>query len=537
MVIRGPGRINLVFARLRARGNRPQLKPHSSDPDQDVFAANARLTLILPALVVLACRDTKRSPAAPDHASTVGATSAPADSTAYRSLARFDSLISHCDHSDAACLPVPEDSQFILSAGRAYRDSDGLHLRLRDGTFQRFADDTSEGGNAVRYSFQAYVPDLGYYLVRQTYYEGAAEGLVNERSGRLTTLDGLPVFSPNRKRVVAAMPYDPQVSPPADVMVYRIDSIDVSQEWSQALSKSEASAPAWLSDTLIRLQLQHTDSFSGDVSGPVTTVLLRFARGTWSLEGNASSQLPKRPLTLEGTFAYVDSSGTQLLALGALADPSKVVGAVCSRGSVHPARYERRQHGQPDDNHRQIVSNFSREPGVVFRLTRGAAQSDETCYLSADSALLAKAVGVTPLGLSECSPPQASRLATSRRRAVVHCWRFARTAPDVELLAAQFATIDSNALASLVVVRDSSLLFQDFPAVYRGPDESVWRVDDQGVFSPGDIAILFFAQLSHADVMALTWAGAEGESDQLLLADTTNTFRTVIKDYRYWVPE
>jgi hypothetical protein len=100
---------------------------------------------------------------------------------------------------------------------------------LRDGTFQLFADDTSEGSKAIRYSFQAYVPDPGYYLVHLSYYEGTAEGLINEHSGRLTTLGGLPVFSPNRMRVVAAMPYDHQVSPPSDITVYRIDSIDVSQ--------------------------------------------------------------------------------------------------------------------------------------------------------------------------------------------------------------------------------------------------------------------------------------------------------------------
>ena len=510
-----------------------------------MFGTNARLALILPLLVVLACRDTKRSPAAPDHASTVGATSAPADSTAYRSLARFDSLTSRCDHSDVLCLQVSEDSQLVLSGNRAYRDSAGLHLRLRDGTFQLFADDTSEGSQAVRYSFQAYVPDLGYYLVHQSYYEGTAEGLVNERSGRLTTLDGLPVFSPNRKRMVAAMPYDPQVSPPADVTVYRIDSIDVSQEWSQALSKSEASAPTWLSDTLIRLQLQYTDSFSGDVSGPVTTAMLRFTRGNWRLEADASAdtsvtraqRAPQGRLTLQGTFAYADSSGTQLLALGPLADPSKVVGAVCSGGSVLPARYDRRQRGERDDSRRQIVTNFNRERGIVFRLTGGKARPDETCYLSADSALLAKAIGVTPLGLPPCSPPQVSRLATAKQREVVHCWRFATTAPDAELVAAQFATIDSNALAGLVLVRDTSLLFQDFPAVYRGPDESVWRVDDQGRFSPRDLAVLFVARVSQAYVMAITWAGAEGESDELVLADSTDTFRTVVRDYRYWVPE
>jgi hypothetical protein len=225
-----------------------------------------------------------------------------------------------------------------------------------------------------------------------------------------------------------------------------------------------------------------------------------------------------------------------LLALGSLADPSKIVGAVCSGGPALPARYDRRQGGQKDDSHRQIVSNFSREEGNVFRLLQGKARPDETCYLSADSALLAKAVSVTPLGLSTCSPSQSSRLAASKHRQVVHCWRLAQTPIDAELLAVQFATIDSNALASLVVVRDSSLLFQDFPAVYRGPDESVWRVDDEGIFSPEAFAILFVAQLSHAYVMAITWAGAEGESDELLVSDSTDTFRTVIRDYRY-VPE
>ena len=493
----------------------------SNDATTNVLRAKAGLILAL-----MTCRDAKRSPTVPD-----------------ATLARFDSLISHCEHSDPSCLLVPEDSQLLLSAGRAYRDSIGLHLRLRDGTFQLFADDSSEGSKAVSYSFQAYVPDLGYYLVRQTFYEGTAEGLVNDRSGRLTILDGLPVFSPNRLRIVVAMPYDYQVSPHSSITVLRVDSLDVSREWSEALSAWEPSAPTWLSDSLIRLQRQYTDSFSGDVSGPVTTVLLRLARGTWSLERDTSAgdtsttPTPRRPAPLQGTFAYVDSSGTQLLALGTLADPATVVGAVCPGGRVLPVRYDRRQRGQRDDSHREVVSNFSREPGIVFRLTRGKAEADQTCYLSADSVLLAQAVGVTRLGLSACLTPQASRLAVSKQRQVVHCWRLARSAADAELLAVQFATIDSSALASLVVVRDSSLLFQDFPAVYRGAHESVWRVDDGGVFSPEAFTILFVAQLSHAYVMAITWAGAEGESDELLVADSTHMFRTVVRDYRYRVPE
>ena len=100
-----------------------------------MLRAKARVTLIPPlaVLAVLTCRD-KPSAAVPDRAPAPGAPVAPISQNAPppdASLTRFDAIISHCDHSDLACLEVSEDSQLILSAGRAYRDSSGLHLRLR----------------------------------------------------------------------------------------------------------------------------------------------------------------------------------------------------------------------------------------------------------------------------------------------------------------------------------------------------------------------------------------------------------------------
>jgi hypothetical protein len=38
-------------------------------------------------------------------------------------------------------------------------------------------------------------------------------------------------------------------------------------------------------------------------------------------------------------------------------------------------------------------------------------------------------------------------------------------------------------------------------------------------------------------VIALTWAGTEGEDSYLLVADSGNVFRSVATSYRYWVPE
>lgn len=80
----------------------------------------------------------------------------------------------------------------------------------------------------------------------------------------------------------------------------------------------------------------------------------------------------------QGSFAYVDSTGTHLLALGALGDPSEIRGAICSTGLPLKVRYDRRQGRQKGDNGRQTVSNFGREEGDVFRVLDGTAQPDGT---------------------------------------------------------------------------------------------------------------------------------------------------------------
>jgi hypothetical protein len=240
--------------------------------------------------------------------------------------------------------------------------------------------------------------------------------------------------------------------------------------------------------------------------------------------------------TTPGTFAYADSSGGWLLALDSVPDPSAILGALCSTGIALPVRYERRQARQPNDNGRQVASNFSKERGDLFRVLRHSAPPDETCYLSPDSALLASARTATVREPSDCSSMQISRIAAVKGRQVIHCWRIAGGPDNLEVLAVQFANIDSSALGSLAVVGDTSMSFKDFPATYRGPDESTWRVDDGGLFSPRDFEILFFATRSNRYAMAFTWAGAEGESSELLIADSAGTFRTLTKGYRYRAP-
>src|SRR5438132_1589296 len=137
-------------ARVRVRKVRSVRRPNTVLRTHLTF-----LTLTL-AVAVLTCRETKPTSAVRPRVQETNealARAALRPSLEYPSVARFDSLITHCDHSDSGCLQVVEDSQLPLAGGRAYRDSVGLHLRLRDGTFLLLADDTSEGSSSVHYSF------------------------------------------------------------------------------------------------------------------------------------------------------------------------------------------------------------------------------------------------------------------------------------------------------------------------------------------------------------------------------------------------
>src|SRR5256885_14187711 len=68
----------------------------------------------------------------------------------------------------------------------------------------------------------------------------------------------------------------------------------------------------------------------------------------------------------QGTFAFADSGGTQLLALDSLADPSTIRGAICAGGVAVAARYDHRATPQSRDNGRQVAANFANQQvGVV----------------------------------------------------------------------------------------------------------------------------------------------------------------------------
>ena len=238
-----------------------------------------------------------------------------------------------------------------------------------------------------------------------------------------------------------------------------------------------------------------------------------------------------------GSFAFVDPTGTRLLALTDLKHPEWIRAALCAGGRRLLAQFELRQEGTQAHDGRDLAYNFRNQPGDVFRLPQGKARADETCFLAEDTLVSAgKLRSVEPAGPADCPQREQERLALVKRRRVQNCWRIAQVSSDKHVLLIEFAREGREALASIVLVGSQTAIFHDYPGEYRGEGRDLWRVEDAGALHPEDFRVLFVLEGQGFSAMGIGWAGSEGESLSLAVAKDGQLFQEAQNGYRYWVP-
>lgn len=96
-----------------------------------------------------------------------------------------------------------QKSEYALVANRM-RTS--LRLQLRNGRSVVLKDFQKRGDEAsvVKYSFRGYVRDIGYFLIHRQFYEGEDYLIIQDTTGRRYELQGVPVISPDKRRLVTA---------------------------------------------------------------------------------------------------------------------------------------------------------------------------------------------------------------------------------------------------------------------------------------------------------------------------------------------
>ena len=149
---------------------------------------------------------------------------------------------------------APERSQLdgAIRAGRAVPYGAGLALVLTGGRHVRMINDTRgcpiedhglDDGHCYRYSLVQDLPDQHAFIVREAYYEGESLMLVDDRTGRQTLLDGMPVFSPDGTHFfitddAEAKDHDNNIE------IWRREGDDAVIEWSHPVKQVHVETPA-----------------------------------------------------------------------------------------------------------------------------------------------------------------------------------------------------------------------------------------------------------------------------------------------------
>ena len=154
--------------------------------------------------------------------------------------------------ADSPAAPQADVLQAAMRAGRAIPDGEGLSLVLTSGRHVRMTNNTRgcprdehglDDGNCYRYSLVADLPDQHAFIVAEDYYEGESLLLVDDRTGRQTGLDGMPVFSPDGARFFINDD-DEANDHDNNIEIWRRDGDAATIEWSHPVKQVHVEAPA-----------------------------------------------------------------------------------------------------------------------------------------------------------------------------------------------------------------------------------------------------------------------------------------------------
>ncbi len=235
-------------------------------------------------------------------------------------------------------------------------------------------------------------------------------------------------------------------------------------------------------------------------------------------------------------FTFADSSGRFLICSGpdSLTHPPYVL--VTRDGNAITLRFVEYRKESEQSSGRQTENNFSNTGGTVF-FAESKRLIHHRTYLVVSSRFLSQR---RPLRLIEndrfdIDTAIVHRISRTRARPIQKSWPIAILDTIGQIGVVWFKDQSAHPLASLVVAKSDSLLFEDYVGD-ASREGSVWRVDDNGEFTGDAINVIAGFQSPSGIELARTWGGAEGESEDLL-QQSKDRFVSVRNSYRYWVPE
>jgi hypothetical protein len=163
----------------------------------------------------------------------------------------------------------------------AARSGKSLELTLRNGGRVTFLD-AGKDADSVFYCLREYLPEVGYFVLHRQYYEGNSYVLVDDRQGSQFDVNGLPVVSPDLRRMVMTS-FDLEAGYlPNMLLILRRDDAGLQTEASFSPQDWGPSDAVWVDGETIRFTMNHPTNEPGSYRKVPGRAVFR--GGKWALE-------------------------------------------------------------------------------------------------------------------------------------------------------------------------------------------------------------------------------------------------------------
>lgn len=142
--------------------------------------------------------------------------------------------ISYAISMDDPKLVARETAQIKKFREKVKRDGDTLLLKNKSGTFISLKDslDCNHPNTCAAYKFLDYFEDIGFFLVQGYYWESGQHIMISESDEGKYYVHKLPMFSPDRRRLVT-VPADTETGWDMNgVFIWRIEGTEIVSEFS-----------------------------------------------------------------------------------------------------------------------------------------------------------------------------------------------------------------------------------------------------------------------------------------------------------------
>ncbi len=238
----------------------------------------------------------------------------------------------------------------------------------------------------------------------------------------------------------------------------------------------------------------------------------------------------------EMEFGFANSEGNNILTTKTegLKDPAKFSMAIAENGSQFAIQFVAQKEATENDNGRQNEYNFKDIGGFLYKVKGGTVSAEQSLMLvTADFLTKHKPLKFNPSASNSLSKATRTKIEGEKGRKIKKSNLLRKLEGGQEIWLFVFQQKADSALASLAVVSEGKVIYQDYPALHN--EISTWRVDDGGEFGLDDIHILAAFDYAGKIEIVTDWAGAEGFSIDFLQEDG-KAFRSLKNDGRYCAP-